>query len=61
MGMFSSPKLPPVPEGPDYKEIDAEASEERRRRFAAGGGRASNIFAAEGANLGGSASKLLGG
>ena len=32
MGMFSSPKLPPVPEGPDYKEIDEEASEERRRR-----------------------------
>jgi hypothetical protein len=60
MGMFSSQKLPPVPEGPDYKEIDAEASEERRRRMVAGGGRASNVFAAEGYGTG-SASKLLGG
>ena len=60
MGMFSSPKLPPVPEGPDYEKIDEEASEERRRRLAAGGGRASNVFAAEG-NGTGSASKVLGG
>ncbi len=60
MGMFSSPKLPPVPEGPDYKEIDAEASEERRRRLAAGGGRPDNIFAAKGYGSG-SATKLLGG
>ena len=60
MGMFSSPNLPPVPEGPDYEKIDAEASEERRRRKAAGGGRPSNILFAEG-NGAGSASKLLGG
>jgi hypothetical protein len=60
MGMFSSPKLPPVPEGPDYKEIDEEASKDRRRRLDAGGGRPSTIFAAEGYGTG-SASKLLGG
>jgi len=44
MGFFSKPSLPPMPEGPDEAEMDADASAERRRRAAYGGGRSSTIM-----------------